>query len=264
MKYLEHFGLTRNPFARLTPSEAFYFSTTFKEGLKRLECFGANGEGIATVVGAPGCGKTALVEYFAVQLKEREQARVCCWNFSSTGPYGFLAAMTRHLGGRPARSKSEVALRLVEQLAANRLPTVLALDEAHLLPDDSLQDLRLLVELPGHTNLLLLLMGQLPLGDTLAEEGHLSLRQRLTMSHHMSPLSRPETNEYLDQRLRPAGGSVKLFDAMAIDLIFEHSQGAPRMVNRLALQSLLAAAARGKKYVDEESVQTAHNDIERM
>lgn len=262
MKYFEYFGFTGNPFTREVARQSLFKSNTFREGFKRLDFFLESRDGTGILIGEPGCGKTILLEHFSREVKENERAKVTSWSFTSTGPYGLLAAIIRHIGDRPPRCKSELALKLVNLLGTDQVPTILAIDEAHILPDDSLQDLRLLSELGRKGKLLLLLIGQPPLADHLSEGQHSSLRQRVLITHHMTPLSQDETSAYIDLRLKAVGASGKIFDQLAVNLIFEHSQGTPRLINRLAVQSLLACSAQGKKYVDEKLVQTAFNDIQ--
>jgi type II secretory pathway predicted ATPase ExeA len=264
MGYLEYFGFAGNPFAKDCSGEALFSSTTLQEGLRRLNFFVESQEGIAMLAGEAGCGKSTLLTHLQEDLRQNERAQIIRWNFTSTRAYGLLVALARRLGERPRRCKSEVALQLVGLFEQNRLPTILAVDEAHLLPDETLQDLRLLVELSQKRNVLLLLCGQPTLSDRLSESNHLSLRQRICVRHLMTPLSRLETTEYVEVRLKAAGASGKMFDQLAIALIFEHSEGIPRQINRLATQSLLACAAEGKKFVDERVVQAAHNDIQRL
>src|SRR3990172_8612458 len=82
---------------------------------------------------------------------------------------------------------------------------ILVLDEAHRLPRESLNELRLISNLdfdrtPPFT---LILAGQPPLRERLAEPNLASLWQRLPLRASLSPLSDRETVDYLDPPAPP-------------------------------------------------------------
>jgi type II secretory pathway predicted ATPase ExeA len=100
------------------------------------------------------------------------------------------------------------------------------------------------------------------LRDALAQPEMASLNQRLAIRTSLIPLSEPETADYLDRRLRAAGARAMLFRPQAAARIFEKTRGVLRLVNNLALASLLAAAATGKKHIDVQEVDDAVFDQE--
>lgn len=262
MSYLDHFNLSGNPFAAKISPAAVFRSKTFSEALSRLDFFLETAEGIAAFAGPPGCGKTTLLRTFARNVSEK--ARVVCWNFSSSHSYGLLAAIIRYLGHKPPRCKTEAALRLADCLCDGQTLPIIAVDEAHLCPDDSLQDLRLLLEIDSPKPILLLLLGLPELSERFAQTHLRSLRQRITTSHILSPLSREESDNYIDHRLRGVGASLKLFDPNALNAIFDHSLGVPRAIHQVASRALLAASSSRAPLVDERAVNSAITDIDRF
>lgn len=66
-------------------------------------------------------------------------------------------------------------------------------------------------------------------------------------------MSREETDSYLSRHLGLAGRSDRLFSDDAVNLVHQVSRGLPRMVNNLAIQSLVAVYAEKRAIVDESS-----------
>jgi type II secretory pathway predicted ATPase ExeA len=122
-----------------------------------------------------------------------------------------------------------------------------------------LEDLRLLTNFKVDSSpiLSLLLVGQPPLRERLMFKAAEAIDQRLEVKLVFEPLSRQETGEYLRHHLDFAGATSPIFAGSAEDLVFERTQGIPRRINQLALQSLELAAERGEHIVDERLVELA-------
>jgi type II secretory pathway predicted ATPase ExeA len=140
----------------------------------------------------------------------------------------------------------------------------LLVDEAHELPDDSLEDLRLLSadDFDRKSPFALILAGQPLLRERLAEPQHYALSQRLGVRLRLRPLSESEMPLFLDRHLKAAGAKKACFDPDAVAVIFHHSRGVPRLVQNIALAAMLAAMTAGKKTVDAPAVQQAVVDLE--
>lgn len=137
-------------------------------------------------------------------------------------------------------------------------------DEAHLLPDASLEDLRLLTadNLDRGSPFALVLVGQPILRERLAEPQHYALWQRIGVRLRLRPLNEVEVAAFLEQHLKAVGCKRKVFEGDAIAAIFHHSRGIPRLVQNIALDAMLAAMAAEKKTVDAQIVQQAIIDAE--
>jgi type II secretory pathway predicted ATPase ExeA len=72
------------------------------------------------------------------------------------------------------------------------------------------------------------------------------------MRYSLGPLSLEETIEYIEHRLRVAGGSRNPFSREAMNEIHALSGGIPRLINTLATTSLLDAFGE-----DDETIETA-------
>lgn len=140
------------------------------------------------------------------------------------------------------------------------------IDEAHLLPDSSLEDLRLLSadHLDRHSPFSLILVGQPILRDRLAEPQHYSLWQRIGVRLRLRPLNEQELRLFFDRHLEAAGATPRLFEPAALSEIFQHPRGIPRLAQNLALDAMLAAMTAGKTTVDAEAVQQAVLDMDAL
>lgn len=257
---LEHYGLRTAPFARATPPEALMRHRGFEEAMKRLR-FTVELDAIATLVAEPGCGKSLLLGEIADELK-REGWVAHYFAHSTCGPFGLINVLARKVGLAPRRSRAETALAVATQLLDDDARHLLMLDEAHRLPDDTLEDVRLLTiaDFDRRSPFVLLLAGQPTLDERLAEPIHHALDQRITTVARLLPLSLEETREYVARRLEAAGARKPVFDHAAIEPLYDAAGGVPRRINTLATAALIVAAARGQRLVTDQDVRDAELD----
>jgi len=257
---LTHFGLTCPPFARSTPKGALLRHRGFEEARKRL-LFTVELESIAVLLSGPGCGKSLLLGEIADELKG-EGVQVHYLAHTTLGPFGLVNVLARKAGLVPRRSRGETALALSEHFLEDESRHLLVLDEAQKLPDDTLEDLRLLTiaDFDRKSPFVLLLAGQNSLDDRLAEPTHYALDQRITTFARLLPLSVEETKEYVETRLKAAGANRPVFEDGAVDLLFDAAGGVPRSINNLATAALIVAAARNRRLVASQDVKDAQMD----
>ncbi|MGQ9662956.1 MAG: ExeA family protein [Kiritimatiellia bacterium] len=132
-------------------------------------------------------------------------------------------------------------------IARNGSTAVLILDEAQNLRLKALEEIRLLSNLESNKEKLLqiILVGPPELKDLLARPSLLHIRQRIAISVDIPPLSREETEAYIANRIRVAGGhDMLIFDSVAINEIYQYSGGIPRLINSLCDRALLLAYLR--------------------
>jgi type II secretory pathway predicted ATPase ExeA len=263
MSYLEeHFKLHRSPFPQVTDTHALLNHQSLKDALERLR-FAVDRDGIALLSAESGCGKSTVLGCLGREL-DPTQYLVVYSSLSSLGPFGLLSNLVAKIGLRARRFKGETAHELVTHLRGLPKRTVVVIDEAHLLPDESLEDLRLLTadSLDKKSPFALVLAGQPLLRERMTEPQHYALAQRITVRVRLRSLTDSEVALFVDKHLRACGAQRSLFEPDAVTLLFQHSRGVPRLVQGLALGALLAAASSGKKSVDADSVQQALLDQE--
>ncbi|MDI7267939.1 MAG: AAA family ATPase [Myxococcota bacterium] len=261
MKLLDFFGLSQQPFGRSPAADALYHHRGFDEAVSRL-AFAVELAGIALLLSEPGCGKSLLLGVVADELA-RAGWVVHYFAHTTVGPFGLVNVLSRKVGLAPRRSRGETATALADHLADDERRHLVVVDEAHQLPDDSLEDLRLLTitDFDRKSPFLLLLAGQPRLDERLAEPVHYALDQRITTVARLQPLSLEETGEYLCLRLRHAGaGDRPLFTDGALANLFDASGGVPRRINNVATSALIVAASRNRRLVEAQDVADARID----
>lgn len=256
-KLLHHFGLTALPFDRAVPPEGLLRHPSFTEATERLR-FALDTRAPALLVAVPGTGKSVLLETLCRDLAPAD-VRVIATALSSCGPFGLVGQLAARYGTPVRRTTAQTAAALLDELARSPKTEVLILDEAHRLPDASLEELRLLGQLDfdRRAPFVLLLAGQPSLRERLQAPDFEALWQRLAIRAALSPLTDRETAEYLDRRPRAVGARAALFRPAAVDRLFEHSRGIMRRLNQLATGALLAAARASRKHVDHADVEAA-------
>ena len=263
--YLEHFGLREPPF-RITPHTDFFFTGANRgPTLDALIYAITQDEGIVKVTGEVGSGKTMLCR----MLLERLPADVESLYLAnpSLSRSEILGAIADELG-IPADGKTTHSMirtlqdALVERYAAGKRVVIL-IDEAHAMPAESLEEIRLLSNLESKATKLLqiALFAQPELDDRLAANDMRQLRERITQHFNLAPLKVAEVGGYIEFRLRAAGyRGPNPFTARAIDQITRISEGLSRRINILADKALLAAYSGGAHQVDVAEVRIAAQD----
>jgi type II secretory pathway predicted ATPase ExeA len=261
-KLLRHFGLTCLPFTRAVPREGLLEHKTFVEALERLR-LAVESRTTMLLTAEPGLGKSTLLGTFADGL-DKGRSRLVYTALCSCGPFGLIGQLAQRYGIKPRRSSAQTAQIVLDELQKSGKEEILVLDEAHRLPRESLDELRLLSNLDFDRTppFALILAGQPPLRERLAEPDLASLSQRIPLRVSLSPLTDRETVDYLDRRLRAAGAQSALFRPGAADKVFEKSSGVPREINNVATAALLCAATANKKHVDVREVEDAAFDRE--
>lgn len=265
--YLEHFGLDRPPF-RLTPDlEFFYAGSRRGDVLEGLLHVASHEEGIVTVVAEVGSGKTLLARVLLARLASGIDtvflANPC---FSRDE---ILSAIARDLGiAHPAASLEGKLAQLNAELLRRHdsgRRVLLVVDEAHAMPAESLEEVRLLsnLETSEHKLLNILLFGQPELDQLLAESRLRQVRDRIIHRFELPPLPEDDILAYVDHRLRTAGWKRgKLFSRAAQAILVRESGGRVRRINLLADKALLAAFADNSPTVEKQHVQTAAADLQ--
>lgn len=265
--YLEHFGLNEPPF-RITPHTDFFFDGADRGAtLDALLYTIQHEEGIVKVVGEVGSGKTMLCRVLIERLPANvETIYLANPSFSRDE---ILYAVAEELKIEFSRDRVNIALRalqdrLIESYGQGRR-TVILIDEAHAMPEDTLEQVRLLsnLETNRHKLLQIVLFGQPELDELLAVASMRQLKDRITHSFRMRPLSPTEAATYLSFRMRAAGyRGPDVFAPNAVASIARASSGLTRRINILGDKALLSAFSEGAHAVTAKHARAAVADSE--
>ena len=264
--YEKYFGLNRPPF-KITPDTSIFFC-----GGKRGDILGAlvyavhRGEGIVKVVGEVGSGKTMLCRMLQQELPKSVETIYIANPSVSAEDILFVIAHELELATSIKTSKHEVMHRLQDYLVQRHLENkqvVLFIEEAQGMPLDTLEEIRLLSNLETDQNKLLqiILFGQPELDENLAKNSIRQLRERITHSFNLLPLSIEEVYFYLNFRMREVGYTgPEVINRKIAKKIQSYSGGLLRRVNIIADKILLSAFADSTHNITNKQLIAAVND----
>ncbi len=265
--YTKFFGLNEKPFA-ITPDPRYLFmSERHGEGLAHLVYGVTESGGFIQLTGEVGTGKTTLVRTLLGQMpSEVDVALILNPQLSAVE---FLLAICEELGVELPEERHSAkslvdALNLYLLAAHSRgRRTILLVDEAQNLSAAVLEQLRLLTNLETSRQKLLqiILIAQPELRDMLSQTNLRQLAQRVTGRYHLEPLSREESAQYVDHRLKVAGALGEIFDAGAKREVYRFSGGVPRLMNVICDRALLGAYSRESRTVDKWIVRRAAAEV---
>lgn len=269
--HLDHFRLTREPFA-IIPADGFFYGGggrgAILDALIYVITHGEGVEGIIKVTGEEGSGKTTLFRELAERLPPNIEALALTASpdWSAEGLLHVIAGKLRsdNVSGLAVTEVGEVQQALVRRYAAGRQVLIL-IDEAHCLSPETLEVLRVLYSHESSRNKLLqiVLFGQAELDTTLSQPSMHPLVAQITHHFVLQPFNLEAVREYLVLRMRAAGypdQSPEVFSPEAVRQITLVSGGLMRQINVLADQSLLAAFTDNATTVGLQHVRGAIED----
>lgn len=264
--YLNHFDLAKPPF-QITPDVDFFFSGSQRGGiLTGLLHVASHEEGIVTVVAEVGSGKTLLSRLMLASLP----ADISTVYLSNPcfGRDEIISAIGRDMGLTTQVGSTEANLAQLHQELMRRYSlgkrVLLIIDEAHTMPPESLEEVRLLsnLETAHHKLINIMLFGQPELDTLLADRRLRQVRDRVIHRFELPAMVAGEAQAYVDHRLRVAGWrGGQLLDSAAMKALIKLSQGRARRINLLADKALLAAYAQGAKVVTRAHVLSAQREL---
>jgi len=248
------YGFRENPFS-LTPNPRFLHRTRHAhETLGRLTRGILDRKGLTLLSGDVGTGKTTLL-YTALHLLNVSPA---VQNKIGTAVIvhptltrdEFLEAVLDEFDVPCAATRRdlrlEALLKLLLDVRRKGGVAVLVVDEAQMLSADVLEEIRELLSLQTSREKLLqiVLCGQPEIEAKLDGRKLRSEESLVAVRCHTAPLSLKDTHEYVQHRLRIAGArSDALFSPEAVDAIYMHTNGIPRLINLLCGQALSVSAS---------------------
>jgi len=266
--YSSFFGLNEKPFS-ITPDPRYLFmSARHGEALAHLVYGVTESGGFIQLTGEVGTGKTTLCRTLLLN-RMPNNANVAVVLNPQLSAREFLQSICAELGVTVPQPESSIKA-LIDNLNMHLLAahaegrrTILVVDEAQNLAPDVLEEVRLLTNLETSKQKLLqiILIGQPELRELLARNDLRQLAQRITGRYHLEPLSREETAQYIEHRLRVAGALGEVFDSGAKRMVYRLSKGIPRLINVICDRALLGAYAQSRRLVTAKLVRRAAAEI---
>ena len=248
-------GLSRPPFSK-DISDADLWMPSSRQAVVDDLVGALEARQSALLVGEPGVGKTCVLRALRRRLPAERFRLTYCHN-ATLGRRDFYRQLCLALGLSPKATAASLFFAVsshVHELSGARVHPVLLLDEAHLLHQDVLAHLHILLNYEWDSKALLsvVLVGLPELEDRLSFSTHKPLLSRLNARLRIDAVSCDDTAEYLQHRLSIAGTTKELFARDAVNLLHEHSGGVHRDLDRLADLALRDLVRRKHKVVDAD------------
>jgi type II secretory pathway predicted ATPase ExeA len=256
----DFFGCMRLPFDKSLPAKDLYPSNAHQELHARL-AFALQHRFPTLVTGDIGTGKSSTVRAFIQSLDTNLYLTAYLPNPNLTVQALFarlLAAFHVSTTFHPRGLGERLQNTLAELAQQGRRP-VLVVDEAHLLSNRLLHELRfwLNADMDATTPFTLLLLGQPDLRLRLQLKDFEALDQRILVRYHIQPFDLEESAAYIKHHLRVTGAESCPFSDGFIAVAHQFSHGVARQLNRVCLNGLLLAYTERKKILDESDAKRA-------
>lgn len=266
--YTEFYGFSEEPFA-LSPDPRFlYPARSHFETLSSMLSGIKERKGIIVVTGEVGLGKTLLIYALLKDLSEKiKTAFIFNPGFETKG---LLKNILRDLDV-PFGEKEENLLSLMTRFrdylnACHAQGEIVAvvIDEAQNLDEEVLLALGRFCspDIPASRALQILLVGHPELEVKLEGLKLRPLRQLMQVHCRISPLTREEGREYMAHRLKMAGRELShVFSPKVPDIVWEFSQGVPRVINLVCDRALLNGYVKSSPVIDVKTAKEAIKEL---
>jgi len=259
--YLEFFGLTQPPFARLADPGQLFPSEQYSLLMEHLANASTNTDSLVVICGADGSGKSTLLNRFITSIRDH----ISCVVIDETchGEEQFYSAFLTQIGFEEITGTAKELQNINKEFLVCRGiagdHVLVIIDNAHLTDPMIIEQLRWLCEIKikDRRVLSVVLAGN---ADIVRVVDAPAMRQTKFRSHVVFSIrnySEEETANYVWHRLRLAGGSdgVKLANE-ANSLIHLYSGGIPHLINKLCNDMLAEAYGLESRVITEKIVRT--------
>ncbi|MDZ7842678.1 MAG: AAA family ATPase [Gammaproteobacteria bacterium] len=254
--YESFFKLQEKPFSLLPDPGYLYLGQQHSTAYTMLDYGLSSQAGFTVISGEVGSGKTTLIRH----LLNQQSVDVTVGLISNTHrTLTDLLQWVLFAFSLDYRNKGEIECYdalidfLVQEYSQNRR-AVLIVDEAQNLGIDALEELRVLSNVNADKDqvMQLILVGQPELRETLKRPELVQFAQRIAVDYHLGPLDEKATLDYIQHRLKVAGGDPGLIGPEACRAVYRASRGTPRLINTLCDTALVYAYGANQPRVTEE------------
>jgi type II secretory pathway predicted ATPase ExeA len=256
MMFKDFFEFVNTPFAKDIPTANLFMTEDHKEVFSRLT-YATERKMFTVITGQCGTGKSTLLR----KLKDSLDSKKFYFLYladSKLTPRHFYNGLLLQLGRNGAfyrgdsRRKLHQEIELLQGIHSHKL--VVAVDEAHLLNLEMLEEIRFLLnyKMDSESPLALILAGQTELEEKINRMSSAAIRQRIDLFCRVSSLNLLETAKYIEHHLLYAGVKNTIFSDSAINQIFLYSNGSTRLINKACSNCLLYGYVNKIKTIDRD------------
>lgn len=264
--YETYYNLKAMPFQITTDPRFLWLGEKHSEALATLKYGIMENKGFLLLTGDVGTGKTALINRLIKMIDVAAiVAKIPDPGLSSLDFFNFLAVEFKMNKKFDSKGAFLIYLKnFLHKAYAAHKKVLLIIDEAQRLNHDLLEQIRLLsnIELQNRKLINIFFVGQQEFNDMLREDRNRAVRQRITVSYHISPLSEAEARKYIEHRLKVAGANRQIFEPDAIREIYAFSGGYPRLINIICDHALLTGYASDLQTINKKVIVECERELE--
>lgn len=272
--YYQYWSLKKPPFDNVPDPSMYVDSHESVENAiaETLFAIEEGNECIAVIVGDVGLGKTLSLRMIIDSLNH-DKYRIAFITNPDMSFVQLLREIVGQLTGEQCERKRKVELletfnKLLFEVANEGKKVLVFIDEANAMSPANLESLRLLTNMQDDERNLftIILAGQLELAKRLEHPKRANLFQRIGTYSHIAKMDREElVQNYVETRLKLAGGTKMVFTQDAIKALWEYSEhGVPRLINKLCKLSLKAGETNGFEEINKEIIEAIGERFQKL
>jgi len=250
-----YFGFSKVPFTKYMWSKKMFDASSQRELIDGLHLW-LETRGVALLCGPPGAGKSISLRRFKEELDDRRYDLFYLFNLRIT-PIGLLRSLCRTLAlpllYHQADLFDSISAFLDQYEQRTGKHPIILFDDGDGLSDRLIELLRSLANfiMDSEDRFSFILSGSQKLALRLKQPQNEAFRQRIVFSHTLRAFTIDDARNYIRFHLERAEGPKELFSEGAVQLVFHLAKGLPRVINQIALQTLIRAAIRKVNKIDE-------------
>jgi len=256
---LSYFSLASEPFTKELATEDLMHLPSVERHLASAQLL-VETRGIGVITGKAGTGKSCLLRLLADALPPGiyKPIYVC---HSSVGTVEFYTHLVDAFGIEPCYRRARMFRELKQQILSMNnsahVHPVLLIDEAHMLNNDILAEIRLLTnyQIDSLNALTVILCGAETLNRRFGLSSLEALANSITITINVDGLPKEETFAYVESRMSASGNKTTVFTHNALELIHQASAGIMRTIGSIAPAALMKAFVAKTQNVEAEHVQ---------
>ena len=257
---LSYFNLTTLPFTKEIGTEKLLSLPSVEQNLAAAQLL-VETRGIGVLTGKSGTGKSSLLRLLEDRLQPGlYKSYYLC--HTSVGIVEFYTHLCDLFGLTPGFRRASMFRAIKEHILSmqnsSHIHPILIIDEAHLLNNDILSEIRLLTNLniDSVNALTVLLCGNEHLPRRFGLSVLEPLASAITISISVETLPKEEAFSYIENRLSICGATTPLFTKNALELIYQASGGNMRAIGTIGTSAMWKAYMSKSQQVEAEHVQT--------
>ncbi|MGD9241940.1 MAG: AAA family ATPase [Desulfobacterales bacterium] len=257
--YLAHFKLREKPFQLNTDPRFLWLGRQHQEALVTLRYGIQENKGLLLLTGDIGTGKTMLISALADRLVD-DNVVVAKLPDPGFDRNDFFFLVSHNFGihhqVQDKETFTEAFDHFLERTSEKMQKALLIVDEAQIMSTKILEEVRLLSNMECRSTKLLniILVGQNAFNQLLYKPENRAIRERITISYNLQPLTGAETEAYIGHRLKIAGTEAKIFTDDAVREIHAFSNGSPRQINIICDLALVLGFGKNATEIDNRMI----------